>query len=89
MDQYAKFNGESIGERGYVGQYSTIGSKEIGELAVIHEYVLLKPDTQVKPTDIYVRIPTSFILYHQCDPDVTDDEYVNFTIFWVFYLNRN
>lgn len=76
IDQYATFNGKSIGKRGYVGQYSEIDSKVVGELAIIHEYVELKSDTAVKPNDIYIRTPSSLILYQKCDQDVSDDEYV-------------
>lgn len=74
MDQYAKFNGERIEQRGYVGQYCTIVSKTIGEWAVVHEHVTLNADTEVKRTEIYERTPTSYMLYQQCDTDVSSDE---------------
>lgn len=89
MDQHAEFNGEHIDKRGYVGQFCHVESKvNIGELAVVHEYVRLKSDTKVKTTEIYIRTPTSTILYQQCARDISSDEYVYEEFFWPL-LNRN
>lgn len=78
MDQYAQFDGEYIGKRGYVGQYCIIGSKvNIGELAVVHEYAVLKPGVQVNPTEIIIRTQTSEIFYRRATEDLSTDEYVH------------
>lgn len=77
MDQHAKFNGKYIGKRGYIGKFSSAGRNvNIGESAVVHEYVTLKPNTNVNPTDIVIRTPTSILLYRRATEDLSSDEYV-------------
>lgn len=75
MDQFAQFDGKYIGKRGYLGQFCTIGSKvNIGELAIVHEYAVLKPGVEVKSTEIIIRTQTSEIFYQRATKDLSTDE---------------
>lgn len=84
IDRHADINAKYIDKRAYVGAHSNVGKNvNIGELAVIHEYVLLLADVAIKPTEIVVRTQTSLILYQRGARDVSSDEYV-FTFFSQF-----
>lgn len=76
IEHHAKFEGEYIEKRGYVGHHCNVRSRVIGELAVVHEYARLGPNTEVRPTEIYIRTPTSLILYGHSDRNVSSEEYV-------------
>lgn len=78
IDKYTKFDGKYIGKRAYIGIFNLIGARsEIGEAAVVHEYVSLPSNSRVNPTDIVIQTPTSFHLYRMSAQTIPADEYVH------------
>lgn len=78
IDQYAKFDGKYLGQRGYVGQYCVIESNvKVGDWAVVHQYARISFHAfpEIKPTEIAIRTPTSLLLYEQCTRNVSSAEY--------------
>lgn len=74
-----------MGLLAYIGQYSHIDSYvKVGQQAVVHEYARISFNAipEIKLAEIAIRRPTSLLLYQQCDPDVSSDEYVQFFLFF-------